>query len=46
MVSEGHLLESGDLKTAFLSRGPDDAYEGSDALYIDPPSDLKRWLKL
>ena len=45
-VNEGHLLESGDLKTAFLSGDPDPAYKGSDALYIDPPSDLKRWLKL
>ena len=39
-------MESGDLKTAFLSGDPDPAYKGSDALYIDPPSDLKRWLKL
>ena len=46
IVNEGHLLESGDLKTAFLSGDPDPAYKGSDALYIDPPSDLKRWLNL
>ena len=46
IVNEGHLLESGDLKTAFLSGDPDPAHKGSDALYIDPPSDLKRWLKL
>ena len=46
IVNEGHLLESGDLKTAFLSGDPDSAHKGSDALYIDPPSDLKRWLKL
>ena len=46
IVNEGHLLESGDLKTAFLSGDPDPAYKGSDALYIDAPSDLKRWLKL
>ena len=46
IVNEGHLLESGDLKTAFLSVDPDPAYRWSDALYIDPPSDLKRWLKL
>ena len=32
--------------TAFLIGDPDRAYKGSDALYIDPPSDLKRWLKL
>ena len=25
-VNEGHLLESGDLKTAFLSGDPDPAY--------------------
>ena len=46
IVNEGHLLESGDLKTAFLSGDPDPACKGSDALYIDPPSDLKRWLYL
>ena len=46
IVNEGHLLESGDPKTAFLSGDPDPAYKGSDALYTDPPSDLKRWLKL
>ena len=46
IVNEGHLLESGDLKTAFLSGDPDPAHKGSDALYIDPPSDLRRWLKL
>ena len=46
IVVEGHLLESGDLMTAFLSGDPDLAYKGSDALYIDPPADLKRWLKL
>ena len=45
-VNEGHLLESGDLKTAFLSGDPDPAYKRSDALYINPPSDLKRWLNL
>ena len=46
IVNERHLLESGDLETAFLSGDPDPAYKGSDTLYIDPPSDLKRWLKL
>ena len=46
IVIEGHLLESADLKTSFLSGDPDPAHNGSDALYIDPPSDLKRWLKL
>ena len=46
IVNEGHLLASGDLKTASLSGDPDPAYKGSDALYIDPPSDLKRWLTL
>ena len=46
IVNEGHLLESGYLKTAFLSGDPDTTNKGSDALYIDPPSDLKRWLKL
>ena len=45
-VNEGHLLESGDLKTAFLNGDPDPAHQGSDALYTDPPSDLKRWLNL
>ena len=44
--NEGHLLESGDLKTTFRSVDPDPAHKGSDALYIDPPCDLKRWLKL
>ena len=43
-VGEGHLLASGDLKTGFLSGDPDPAYKGSDTLYIDPPSYLKRWL--
>ena len=46
IVNKGHLLESGDLKTAFLSGDPDPARKESDALYIDPPSDLKRWLNL
>ena len=46
IVDEGHLLESGDLKTAFSSGDPDLAHKGSDALYTDPPSDLKRWLNL
>ena len=46
IVNEGHLLESGELKTSFLSGDPNPAYKGSDALYIVPPSDLKRWLKL
>ena len=46
IVNEGHLSESGDLKTAFLSGDPDPAHKGSDALYIDQPSDLKLWLKL
>ena len=45
-VIEGHLLESGDSKTAFLSSDPDPAYKGSDALCFDPPSDLKSWLNL
>ena len=39
------MLESGDLKTVLLSGDPDPAHKGSDALYINPPSDLKRWLK-
>ena len=39
-------MESGDLKTAFLSGDPDPAYTGSDAWHIDPPSDLKSWLNL
>ena len=42
IVNEGHVLESGDLKTAFLSGDPDPAHKGGDSLYIDPPSDLKR----
>ena len=46
IVNEGQVLESGDLKTAFLSGDPDSSHTGSDALYIDPPSDLKRWLNL
>ena len=41
-----YLLESGDLKTAFLSGDADSAYKGSDALHADPPSDLKSWLNL
>ena len=45
-LNEGHLLESGDQKTASLSGDPNPAHKGSDALYVDPPSDLKRWLKL
>ena len=46
IVNEGHLLENGDLKTSFLRGDPDPAHRGSDALHIDPPSDLKRCLKL
>ena len=46
IVTEGRLLESGDLKTPFLSGDPGPAYKGSDALYIDPPSGLKRWFNL
>ena len=45
-VGGGHLLESGDLTTAFLSSDFDPEHKGSDALYIDPPSDLKSWLYL
>ena len=44
IVNEGQLLESGDLKTASLSGEPYPTY--NDALCIDPPSDLKRWLNL
>ena len=29
-----------------MKTDPDPAYKGSDALYIGPPSDLKRWLNL
>ena len=43
-LSTTHLLESGDLKQAFLSGDPDPAHKESDAFYIHPPSDLKRWL--
>ena len=32
IVDQGHLLESGDLKTAFLSGDPVPVYKGSDAL--------------
>ena len=35
-----------DICRASLSGDPDPAYKRSDALYIDPPSDLKRWLNL
>ena len=35
-VNEGHLLENGDLKTAFLSGDPDPAHKGSDAMYTGP----------
>ena len=31
IINEGHLLESGNLKTAFLSGDPDPAHKGSDA---------------
>ena len=34
IVNEGHLLESGDLKTAFLSGDPDPTHKGSDALCL------------
>ena len=44
--NKGHLLESGDLKTAFLSGDPDPACKGSVALCTDKPSYLKRWWKL
>ena len=46
IVLDGHVLESGDLNTAFLSGDPNPAHKGSDALYINPPSDLKCWLNL
>ena len=46
IVNEGHLWQSGDLKTVLLSGDPDPADKKSDALYIDTTSDLKRWLNL
>ena len=42
VVNNGHKLESGDLKTAFLSGDSDPDLP----LYIQPPADLANWLKL
>ena len=42
IVNNGHKLESGDLKTAFLSGDSDPDLP----LYIQPPADLANWLKL
>ena len=46
LVNNAHLLQSGDLKTAFLSGDEDPNRKGADAIYMEPPADLKAWLKL
>ena len=46
VVSHGYLLESGDLKTAFLSGDVDPGRRGKDAIYVDLPQDIKGWLRL
>eukprot|EP00969_Alexandrium_andersonii_P103684 4575105-Alexandrium_andersonii.AAC.1 len=46
LVDHGILMESGDLKTAFLSGDEDASRFGDDALFIDAPLDIRKWLKL
>lgn len=46
LVNYGHLLQSGDLKTAFLSGDEDPNRTGEDSIYMEPPPDLRAWLKL
>ena len=43
-VNEGHLTNSDELKTAFLSGDPDPTHRGNDAASVDPLADLKFWL--
>ena len=46
IVNAQVMLESGDLKTAFLSGDDDPGRLGVDAIYVDLPADIKAWLKL
>ncbi len=46
IVNRGATLESGDLKTAFLSRDVDETRAGEDAIYVDMPAGIKTWLRL
>ena len=46
VVNRGVNLESGDLKTAFLSGDVDEGRAGEDAIYVDVPPDIKKWLVL
>lgn len=46
LVNEGHTLTSGDLKTAFLSGDADPERTGENSIFMQPPADLQRWLKL
>ena len=46
IATSHHLLESGDLKTAFLSGDEDPSRMTEDAIYVDLPADFKQWLRL
>ena len=46
VVNNRYTLESGDLKTAFLSGDVDESRIGEDAIFVDTPADVKTWMKL
>ena len=46
VVNHRHTLESGDLKTAFLSGDVDEARMGDEAIHVDMPADVKSWIRL
>ena len=46
LVNHHHLLESGDLKTAFLSGDADPGRFSQDAIFLEVPADIRPWLKL
>ena len=46
LVNEGHTMCSGDLKTAFLNGDTDLDRTGENSIFMQPPADLAKWLKL
>ena len=46
LLNHQYLMQSGDLKTAFLSGDVDAERVGKDSIYMEPPADLKGLLQL
>ena len=46
LLNNQYLLQSGDLKTAFLSGDVDSERVGKDSIFMEPPADLKGYLFL